>query len=302
MDNKIAAIVVTFNRVSLLKNCLEALMSQTYPLKRIYVVDNASTDSTADFLKSIVSEIPVEVITFPTNQGGAGGFYAGLSRANERGEFDGYWVMDDDGMPAPDSLENLVKYLNDYPYVCPLVLDIEDDSQLAFLRDGSHDLDAFMKKNEGEEVVERMSAPFNGILLRKDMVNKIGYPMKEMFIWGDEVEYNYRAAHAGIFPVTVLKAIHRHPKDRLVRKDTPFKKGMIVDVDSELRSYCKYRNTAYTIKKYRGPLQTAALYILYTYYFLLQSGWNWKKYRLFHKAFMDGIKEDFSKHKNYLGK
>ena len=71
----IAAIVVTYNRVTLLKNCLDALSAQTYPLKKIFVVDNASSDSTKEFLEAFRSKMPLEVICLETIQGGAGGFY-----------------------------------------------------------------------------------------------------------------------------------------------------------------------------------------------------------------------------------
>ena len=298
----IAAVVVTYNRVALLKKCLDGLLSQTYPLKKIFVVDNASTDSTNEFLNTVCFKIPVEVIRLSNNQGGAGGFYEGLKHAHLSGEFEGFWLMDDDGIPAETCLEELVKHFDNYSYICPLVLNIEDETKLAFPRKGSHDLSSMIEANKGKEIIEHMSAPFNGILLRKDMVDKIGYPKKEMFIWGDEVEYNLRASYFGFYPVTVLKAIHRHPMDRLIRKNSLFKKGIIIDVDSKLRNYCKYRNTAYSLKKYKGSMTACMLYIAYMTYFLCQNGWNWGKYRFFHHAFMDGIKGDFSKHFNYLEK
>ena len=43
---KIAAVVVTYNRKELLFQCLDALLKQTYPLDAIYIIDNASTDGT----------------------------------------------------------------------------------------------------------------------------------------------------------------------------------------------------------------------------------------------------------------
>ena len=48
---KIAAVVVTYNRKDLLKECLDALLNQTRPLDSIILIDNASTDGTPEFLK-----------------------------------------------------------------------------------------------------------------------------------------------------------------------------------------------------------------------------------------------------------
>ncbi|MDK6591391.1 glycosyltransferase, partial [Actinotignum timonense] len=43
---RVAAVVVTYNRVELLKKTLTALEAQEYPVSKIVVVDNASTDAT----------------------------------------------------------------------------------------------------------------------------------------------------------------------------------------------------------------------------------------------------------------
>lgn len=47
---KISCVIVTFNRVQLLKENLTAIMSQTYKPDHIYVINNHSTDNTADYL------------------------------------------------------------------------------------------------------------------------------------------------------------------------------------------------------------------------------------------------------------
>lgn len=45
-------IIVTYNRIKLLKECLNAVLSQTYKVHKIVLIDNASMDGTADlFIK-----------------------------------------------------------------------------------------------------------------------------------------------------------------------------------------------------------------------------------------------------------
>lgn len=51
MDKKIVAIVVTYNRKKLLKECLEAIYTQTVRIDTLILIDNASTDGTTEFLK-----------------------------------------------------------------------------------------------------------------------------------------------------------------------------------------------------------------------------------------------------------
>ena len=48
----VVAVVVTRNRPALLKRCLEAIDSQTYPVRELVVVDNASDEPTREFLAS----------------------------------------------------------------------------------------------------------------------------------------------------------------------------------------------------------------------------------------------------------
>lgn len=46
---KIAAVVVTYNRKELIGECLDAILLQTYPVDSIILIDNASTDGTPEF-------------------------------------------------------------------------------------------------------------------------------------------------------------------------------------------------------------------------------------------------------------
>ena len=49
MNKKVDCIVVTYNRLSLLKECLVALLDQEYSLNKIYVINNNSTDETKEY-------------------------------------------------------------------------------------------------------------------------------------------------------------------------------------------------------------------------------------------------------------
>src|SRR4051794_17819421 len=58
------AVVVTFNRLALLKRCLAALQAQTVAPHRIIVVDNASTEGTGEWLQTLASgsAVPIDMI------------------------------------------------------------------------------------------------------------------------------------------------------------------------------------------------------------------------------------------------
>ncbi len=67
----IAAVVVTYNRLELLKTNLDLLLQQRYPLDKIYIVDNASTDGTSIFCEEASTKFAnVEYIRLNQNGGG----------------------------------------------------------------------------------------------------------------------------------------------------------------------------------------------------------------------------------------
>ena len=85
-DETVAVVVVTHDRADLLMCMLDGLAAQTRRPDAVIVVDNASTDHTADVLAARVAraDLPLEVIT-QDNLGGAGGFHRGVREAYDAG-------------------------------------------------------------------------------------------------------------------------------------------------------------------------------------------------------------------------
>ena len=106
----VAAVVVTYNRKDYLSQLLPSLLASTRPLDAIYVVDNASTDGTQDFLAEHYGDVPtVKPVLLTDNTGGSGGFYSGVLAAYADGH-DWFWLMDDDVTALPDGLEGLLRF------------------------------------------------------------------------------------------------------------------------------------------------------------------------------------------------
>ncbi|MDE3913875.1 glycosyltransferase [Klebsiella pneumoniae] len=103
---KVAAVVVTYNRVELLKRAIDALLAQSVELEYIVVVNNNSSDATKDYLDSNQNK-KIMPIHLSTNTGGAGGFSAGISFAHGLG-VDYIWIMDDDAIPDINALSELL--------------------------------------------------------------------------------------------------------------------------------------------------------------------------------------------------
>ncbi|MBO7515934.1 MAG: glycosyltransferase, partial [Lachnospiraceae bacterium] len=111
--NKIAAIVVTYNRVLLLTECVEALIKYAEGAD-ILIIDNNSTDNTKETIRPYVDNKRVFYYNTGANLGGAGGFNYGMKVAYEKG-YDYFWLMDDDTIVEKSTLEELVKAIDMVP-------------------------------------------------------------------------------------------------------------------------------------------------------------------------------------------
>lgn len=290
VNPRIAAIVVTYNRKDLLVNSLAAINNQSCPPEIIYVVDNASTDGTEEMIKSLKLSVPINYLKLKSNSGGAGGFYAGLKAAHESNKYDAFWLMDDDGEPSENCLKILSHNLKDCDFCAPVCLDINDRKSISFPLSTFKNIEDL--KNEFGVSINNYANPFNGILLSKDLVDSVGYPKKEMFIWGDEYEYQTRAKAHGFIPIMYLDAVHYHPKDRMQYKKDFRGHNTIVCPDSDLRKYCKYRNHSYTIWNYNRK-ELPWFIFKHSVFFLFQKH-DLKSFNLFVKATYHGITNNFN--------
>lgn len=201
----VAVVVVTHNRATLLAGMLDGLAAQTHPPDAIIVVDNASSDGTAELLAAR-TDLSLRVLALPENTGGAGGFHRGLAAARDAG-FDRMWLMDDDVVPAPDCLQVLMGIDED----CLMAVREDRAGQLveksALRFDLSNPLVArpktaavdtrYSARAQMPALVPVENVAFEGFLLRRSVVQEIGLPDPSFFIFYDDCDYALRARQAG---------------------------------------------------------------------------------------------------------
>ena len=105
-----ASVTVAYNGESVLENNLEGIHLQTRRVDEIIVVDNASRDDTVLRLRSKYPE--VTVLSLPENRGVGGGLEAGLAYAALQKQYDWVWIFDQDSVPEPCALEQLLSGLH----------------------------------------------------------------------------------------------------------------------------------------------------------------------------------------------
>lgn len=188
----IAAVVVTYNRLSLLKECLEAISLQTCKVNSIIVVNNASTDGTTEYLQQL-DDKQIVVKSLEKNIGGAGGFAEGIAIATKM-NVDAIWIMDDDTIPQTDALEHLVYILNQHENTGFV------NSKVVWTDGNIHQMNipGYVHHDDlGGGLYAIRSASFVSLLVPSKIVREVGLPYREFFIWVDDAEFTARIVKAG---------------------------------------------------------------------------------------------------------
>jgi len=289
---KITAIIVTFDRKQLLINCILSLLKQ--PLNKIIIIDNASTDGTETQLieTGIIASHLIEYYRLPENIGGSGGFNTGLKLAYEKG-YDWFWLMDDDALPAPDALKQLVQQANDNLTIYGSIALHRE--QLCWPityqhRTVSHLIDL-------PELTSVGGIPFLGFFIHRELVNLIGFPDEAFFISGDDIEYCQRAKRLG-HPIVMVKNSHiYHPMPPRITINLWVRKFFLL-IQPPWRRYYDIRNRIIIARRYYGlKLYTATLPGIIFRWFLTLC---FEENRWFQsKAYFEGIKDGLF---NRLGK
>lgn len=206
---RVTAVVVTWNRRALLMECLEHLFAQTWRDMDVLVVDNASDDGTAEALAPLVASGRIACVNPGKNLGGAGGFQLGIRRAVEAGcEY--VWVMDDDAMPEPTALEALMREgekLGEFGWLSGKTL--WTDGSLCRMN-VQRDLRMRNLADLSQERVPAGAATFVSLLIPSGVVGTVGLPIKEFFIWADDLEYTRRISrHYPCFVVPASVTVHK---------------------------------------------------------------------------------------------
>jgi rhamnopyranosyl-N-acetylglucosaminyl-diphospho-decaprenol beta-1,3/1,4-galactofuranosyltransferase len=248
---KIIAVVVTYNRLPLLKKCVQAINQQTLQPDEVIIINNGSTDGTQDYLTTC----PYPSYT-QLNKGGAWGFYTGIKKAYEQGA-DWIWLMDDDTIAQPQALQQLVAALHQLQ---------AHQQRIGFLSskvlwtDGSlHKMNCTwpLRKEETQTAfsttvqnnyTQIKFGTFVSMLLSARAVEQVGLPIKEFFIWSDDVEYTKRIRLSGLSGLAV--------PDSIVVHETPVNHESSVFRDQS-KDIWKYRyglrNELYVKRQHEGP-------------------------------------------------
>ena len=242
-NRKVIAVVVTYNRKELLRESIEALINQEYDNCEILVVDNASTDGTKEYIEDLLENNRIHYENTGANLGGAGGFNYGMKKACHM-ECDFIWLMDDDCIVNKDTLKELLntdrKLNGNYGFLSSKVL----------WRDGNickmniQKVSLINKVTDWDKEIQQIiMGTFVSFFIKKQIVQEIGLPISDFFIWADDIEYSRRVSLK--YPsYLVNKSVVIHKSKNNIGSN------IVEDSIDNLKRYSyAYRNESYVYKR-----------------------------------------------------
>jgi GT2 family glycosyltransferase len=207
---RVAIVIPTWNRAALLAQVLENLGSQTYPIERVIVVDNGSTDDSG----AVAARAGAQVITLAANAGFAAAVNRGIQEATGA-EYIG--VLNNDITLEPDWLARLMASLQQAWFATGKVLDAREHERI----DGSFDAvcrgGCAWRCGQGrlDSPIWNQSrtiqlAPFTAAVFRAGLFERVGLLDESFESYLEDVDFGLRCAEAGLSGLYVPEAVAYH--------------------------------------------------------------------------------------------
>lgn len=308
---RLVAVVVTYNRLAQLQVTVGRLLkARAEGIEKVIVIDNASTDETADWLAQQMETPQAQgtlvVHRCAVNAGGAGGFETGMRLAVE--EFDPDWimVMDDDARPDPGAVaafhsvdrSEAMAWAAAVYYPAGGICDMNRPTLNPFWhkgmvqrtltgmlrgkgRDGFH-LNEVDYRSSAYRAVD--SGSFVGLFVSRAAIQTVGYPDGSLFIYGDDVLYSLGMRQAGGLILFDPAIRFEHDFTTMTDADQRFKPLW--------KTYYHYRNLLLVYRLASGPWFALVLPLMVAKWTLkvrFHSGERGRYLALLARAIKDGL-------------
>lgn len=299
---KLGVVIVTYNRLDLLKENIEHVNNQTVKFDYVIIVNNNSSDGTKEYLEELIKcNNKIDVLNLETNEGGAGGFYTGIKLAEEK-EMDYLLLIDDDAIIDYNYNELIVtEILNDkkcqaFSGTVKVNNQIDVVHRKRLEKNNSFETVPVDTSEYKENTFKYSITTFCGLYISMNVIRKIGLPLKDFFIWYDDTEYSLRICKY-TYIKNVNKAIINH-------------KVKIGGIQPKVswKNYYGRRNQLFILNKYYGKLETYRFcmwlimaIIKHSLVYLFTKDENVRYNIMLNKdALIDGLRLNLGKNSKYL--
>ena len=211
-----ATIVVNWNQADETFACVRSLLAAGALPETVYIVDNGSTDDSVTQFRSQTQNYPVQLLTSQTNLGFAGGTNIGIQQALANGA---QWVLtvNNDTRVAPSFYQELAFAVRSHPQyklLTPAIFYYDDPERIWSLGDRLFPgtlitYGLFRNRSLPTDIAPIVPIDFAnacGLLVHRDVFQTIGCFNTEFFMYGEDVEFCWRARKADFRIAAVPKA------------------------------------------------------------------------------------------------
>jgi hypothetical protein len=228
---KVVAVIVTWNKQAEVLRCINSVLASAHPVEAIVVVDNASTDGTAEAIKQQFG-VKVHLLTNASNKGGSGGFHDGISAALGY-QADYLWLLDNDVIVAPEALSQLLDVAQQQPQAgivgskvyfaqAPEIIWSMGARVNHWLADISVVGDKVRDTGQYNQLIEVEYVPMCSMLVRTKVIQTVGSVDPDYFVYSDDVDFCTRAKRAGFGVLSVPQSIVWHDVTMHTQRMSPF--------------------------------------------------------------------------------
>ena len=216
----VSIIILNYNAGNLLLNCVDSVFKSTYPNFEVLVVDNISTDNSHVVCKKKFEKI--QLIENKENLGYCEGNNIGIRNAN--GEF--VVILNPDTIVEPNWLNHLMSAYNEFGegLYQPKFFSLNEKHVLQSTGNMLHIFGFGFAKDKGKiddekmESVEKINyASGTCLFTSKIVLDKIGLLDPFLFLYHDDLDLGWRAAHIGINSFYVPKSIIYHAESYSIK-------------------------------------------------------------------------------------
>ena len=214
MAEKVSVVVPNYNGIDVIRGCLDALREQDRPADRVIVVDNGSSDGSAEVVRGEYPE--AELISFPENTGFCGAVNAGI-RASE--DMDYVILLNNDTVADPGMVGALVRAAGRDPKIFSCQAKMVQMSDPSLIDDAGDLYCAFgwaFARGKGRPAEEYTSPArvfsccAGAALYRTAILGKTGLFDDNHFAYLEDTDIGWRARIMGYRNVFVPDALVRH--------------------------------------------------------------------------------------------
>ncbi len=219
MSPPVTAVVLSWNGREDTLSCLRSLAGATYSPLQVLVVDNDSSDGSAD---AVAREHPgVVLVRLDTNRGFAGGMNTGIAEALSRGA-EHVMLLNNDTVVEPGFLEPLVEALErgeDTSASCSQIVFLDDPGTIwyagaAFRPGRGHH---GTNRGYGQPRLAEAISPFRteracggAMLISSKALAEVGSFDESLFAYAEDTDWSLRSARAGRRILVVPASVVRH--------------------------------------------------------------------------------------------